>query len=318
MTRDQTARWLRDLPARSALKLSNQRHVRLWLGNRHEEALHRHRPAVPGLSAVDAALVDTLDKQGVCVTTLDRLGLPGSQALLEQAGALAEAFAGEAHAQCRAGKDFIIVPPADIVRNPEIFRWGLQDRLLDIAEAYIGLPVAYDGVAINYTVADGRAISTRKWHRDWEDRRMLKVAVYLHDVDAEGGPFQQIARPGTPQSDRDGFNYDLADDVALERMLGARLDRDIHSCEGPRGTVVFCDTARLFHRGKPATRRDRAALFYSYFANPPRHPFLCERTGLARRDITEMARTLPRRQRDAALWRRRLSLLLRLIPPAGL
>lgn len=317
MTPDQAARWLHDLPARSALKLSNQRHVRLWLGSRHERALQRHRSAVPALSATDAAIVQTLDRDGVCVTTLDHLGLPGSQALLAQANALSEAFADEARALCRDGKDFIIVPPGDIVRHPEIYRWGLHDRMLDIAEAYIGLPVAYDGVAINYTVADGRAISTRKWHRDWEDRRMLKVAVYLHDVDAEGGPFQQI-RQGTSQNDSDGFNYDLADDAELARMFGASLERDVNSCEGPGGTVVFCDTARLFHRGKPATARDRAALFYSYFANPPRHPFLCERTGLSRRDIAQMASRLPRRQRDAALWRRRLSLLLRLIPPAGL
>lgn len=317
-TRDETARWLHDLPARSVLKLANQRHVRKWLGGRHAKALRRHLGNGKGLSPADMRIVATLERRGVFVTSLSQLGLPGSQALLSRSAELAEAFAEEARAQSRGGKDFIIVPPRQITRNAEIFRWGLQERLLDIVEAYLGLPVAYDGVAINYTVADGRAISTRKWHRDWEDRRMLKVAVYLHDVDAEGGPFEAIARSDTLQNDRDGFNYDLADDAELERRLGSAFRNDVVSCTGPKGTVVFCDTARFFHRGKPATKRDRAALFYSYFANPPRHPFLCERTGLSRRDIAKMARLLPDRQRKAALWRRQLPLMLRLIPPASL
>ncbi|TCM20828.1 hypothetical protein EDF56_102491 [Novosphingobium sp. PhB165] len=318
MTRDQKARWLHDLPARSALKITNQRHVRMWLAGKHSQALHRHSGALRSLSAADARIVAALDTHGVYMTTLDELSLPGSQALLAQAGELASAFAEEARALASQGTEFIIVPPSDIVRNPWIYRWGVQERLLNIAEAYLGLPVAYDGVAINYTVADGRAISTRKWHRDWEDRRMLKIAVYLHDVDTDGGPFELIARADTLQNDRDGFTYELADDAELERRLGASFQNDVVSCVGPRGTVVFSDTARFFHRGKPATRRDRAALFYSYFANPPRHPFLCERTGLSRKDIAQMARFLPPRQRKAALWRRQLSLLLRMIPPAGL
>ncbi|WP_395334450.1 hypothetical protein WBP06_23420 [Novosphingobium sp. BL-8H] len=312
--RESAARWLRDFPARSALKFTNMRHVRLWLGQRHARALHRHRDALPGLAQGDAAIVEALDTNGICVTSLDRLALPGADALLAQAGALAEAFVEEARALARGGRDFIIVPPADIARHPDIYLWGLQDRLLDIAEAYIGLPVAYDGVAINYTVADGRAISTRKWHRDWEDRRVLKVAVYLHDVDAEGGPFEQISRHDTLQSDRGGFNYDLADDAELERILGRSPEKDVVSCTGPRGTVVFCDTARFFHRGKPATARDRAALFYSFFANPPRHPFFCERTGLSRAQIAGLASDLTGRQRAAALWRRQVPPLLRLIP----
>lgn len=312
------SRWLRDLPSRTTLKLFNQRHVRSWLGHRYDEAVRRHSDALPGLSPGDACIVDDLERGGIHVTTLDALRLPGSEAILARAGALAQDFSETAQALARQGRSFIIVPPERIVRSAMIFRWGLQERLLDIAESYLGLPAAYDGVAINYTVADGKAISTRKWHRDWEDRRMLKVAVYLHEVDEAGGPFQQISRPDTLQDDLKGFTYALSDDAELEQRLGTGYERDVVSCVGPRGTVVFCDTARYFHRGKPAVARDRAALFYSYFANPPRHPFLCERSGLSRDDIAWMVRRLPPRQHRAALWRRRLPPLLRLIPPAGL
>lgn len=308
---------LRDLPARSALRLCNQPLARSALDRQHRKSLAAHRKQLPALQGIDAEVVAGLRAHGVYITTLDALGLAASEAIVRDGGELGDRFADEARARVSGGETFVYVPPEWIVERPAIFDWGLQDRLLDIAEAYIGLPPAYDGVCINYTVADGREVSTRKWHRDWEDRTVLKVAVYVHDVDGNGGPFEMIRRV-VPQSDTGRFNYDLADEAELARRLGPDYVEDVVSCVGPRGTVVFTDTARFFHRGKPATERDRVAIFYSYFASRPRHPFLCERTGMARRDILRLARMLPDRQRAAALWRNRLPAALRLIPPAKL
>ncbi len=308
--------WLRNLPARTALRYCNRPAVRMKLGERHDAALHRHSPDLPALDPVGEAIVEQLDRDGLALTSIDALALPGSDAMMDRSLHLAQRFAAQARTEVAAGKVFVIVPPQDIVDNPGIFRWGLEDRLLDIVEAYIGLPPAYDGVAINYTVADGQEVSTRKWHQDWEDRRMLKVAVYLHDVDEQGGPFQVLSRRDTLQTDAGGYAYDLADDATLARRFGQDVRHDVISCTGTRGTVIFADTARLFHRGKPAIAHDRAALFFSYFAHRPRHPFYCERTGLTRRVLYDLARTLPPRQRDAVMWRRRLPLTMRMIPPA--
>lgn len=311
-------RWLRDLPARTALKLFNRPRVRILLGRRYGKALHIHQPALPPLAAADARIVAALEKDGVYVTTIEALGLANAHAVISEARALAEAFAEEAHQQVAKGEVFTIVPSDRVFRYPSIYLLGLQNRLLDIAENYVGLPPAYDGVTINYTVADGREVSTRKWHRDWEDRRMLKVAIYLHDVDEDAGPFQMIKRHDTLQNDKDGFNYELADDATLLDRLGPSYADDIVSCCGKAGTVIFTDTARFFHRGKPATGRDRMAIFYSYFAQNPRHPFLCERTGMPRGDVARLTTKLPKRQKRAAQWRKRLSIALRMIPPASL
>ncbi|WOK36574.1 hypothetical protein [Sphingomonas sp. C3-2] len=311
----QLRRW-RNLPSRLALRASNHPYVRVLLRRRHDVALARHRGQLPALDALSAEIVSAIEERGLYVTTLDQLGLSASDAMLASSTKLAEEFAEEARLRVRFGEDFLIVPSHRIIANPEIFLWGLQDRLLNIAEAYLGLPPAYDGVTVNYTVADGREISTRKWHRDWEDRRMLKIAIYLHDVDENAGPFQMIPRKDAHSGDIDGFSYELADDLELARHLGPDFTADIASCEGPRGTVIFTDTARFYHRGKPATGRDRAAIFYSYFANRPRHPFLCERTGMSRRAMYRMAKDLPQRQRNAVRWRKQISPLLRMIPTA--
>lgn len=312
------AKWLRDLPSRVAFNVLNERRLRLWLGQRHAAALNRHSHSLPQMDPLGAAIVDAVNTHGVYVTTLDALGVPGSASLMDLAGPLADDFAEDARTLAAEGQQFIIVPPAEIVRNPQIFRWGLHDRLLDIAESYIGLPVAYDGVVINYTVADGLEIATRQWHRDREDRRMLKIAIYLHEVDDEGGPFECISLPDTVRSDDEGYRYEFGSEDSLRQRLGADFSRDRRSCTGLKGTVVFADTARFFHRGKPATGRDRAALFYSYFANPPRHPFLCERSGISRAEVRHMVNGMPERQRSAALWPRHLPPVLRIIPPASL
>lgn len=316
--REARRQWLHDLPSRSALRAFNHPWLRPWLGRRHARALDQYRTRLPSLSEADARIVAAIERDGVYITTLDALQIADSATIMRAGAALADAFAPQARDRAAAGEPFLYVPPAWLFDCPTLFEWGLDQRLLDIAESYIGLPAAYDGVCLNYTVADGREVSTRKWHRDWEDRRMLKVAVYLDDVDGEGGPFQIIRRRDSGQDDRNGFDYELADTAELERRLGPDFADDVCSCEGPAGTVIFTDTARFFHRGKPATARDRAALFYSYFARRPRHPFLCERSGMPRADIARLARNLPDRQRQAALWRRGLPLPLRMIPSARL
>jgi len=314
---DRSGQWLRDLPARTMFKLLNQPHLRMILERRYGEALDRHHAALPNLGDQDERILGALRRDGIFITTLDALDLPGSAAMLRTATTLAEDFAPEARALAARGEVFMMVPPHQIVQNPHVYLWGLQDRLLDIAEAYLGLPPGYDGVSINYTIADGREISTRKWHRDWEDRRMLKIAIYLHDVEDGGGPLQMICRQDSVQNGSVAFSYGLADDAEIARRFGPGYVKDIVSCEGPRGTVIFNDTARFFHRGKPAVTRDRAAIFYSYFSSRPRHPFFCERMGIRRRDVARLAHELPLRQRAAALWRQQLSPGVRLIPPAS-
>lgn len=309
---------LRDTPARMALRITNMAPVRQHLSRRYQKAVASHHQSLPLTHPLDREIVSGLRRDGVFVTDIASLACDNSEEVLQLATTLANAFAPEARRQAMGGKDFVILPPNDLLRRPEIFRWGLQSRLMAIAEAYIELPIGYDGVSLNYTVADGREVSTRRWHRDWEDRRMLKVAVYLNDVDENGGPFQMIKCREAVQTDQTGFTYDVSTDRDLAARLGENFHERIHSCTGKAGTVVFTDTAGFYHRGKPAVAQDRKALFYSYFARTPRHPFFCERSGLSRRDLRTMLPGLTKAQRAAVEWRKTVPLYARFIPPARL
>ncbi|WP_277969244.1 hypothetical protein [Sphingomonas echinoides] len=304
------------VPWRIAATLAQTRVIHAARQRRYDADRARHRARLPGLTPIVAEIVHGLEADGVFQTDLATLGLDGSAAMVADASALVARWADRLRAEARAGQEFLKVPPAEIAANPAIYQFGLHPVLLDLAEAYLGLPVAYDGVNLQYTVADGRAVSTRKWHRDREDRRMIKLAVYLSDVDADSGPFQLLPADG-PVADADGRHDRFYLDDREDREIDGRI-LGVHpiTCEGVAGTVVVADTARFFHRGKPATGGDRAALFYSYFARVPQRPYFCYRSGLSRHDIAALTTDLSQRQRDAAAWRQRLPLPWRLIPPS--
>lgn len=309
---------LQDVCARAALRLTNTRLVNRRLMRGHDRARARHDGTLAPLSGIDRDIVEGLRRDGIFVTSLAVLGLAGGGDLLSTGQALGATFADDARRQSAKGNDFTMVQPAAVASHPALFAWGLNERLLDIMEAYLGVSAGYDGVTLMYTVAGARVAGPRRWHRDWEDARTIKVGIYCNDVAAGGGPFQMIRRRDPTHGGPYGYHYVQADDTLLSERLGPDYQEDLVSCEGPAGTVIFCETAQHFHRGQPAEHSDRVAFFFSYFARRPRHPFFCERSGMKRRQIESLARALNPRQRASALWRRELPLLVRLIPPASL
>ena len=193
----------------------------------------------------------------------------------------------------------------------------MSDRLLDIAENYLGVPIGYDGANVYFTKADGMEAGQRRWHRDAEDRRMLKIALYLNDVDEDGGPLQLLRRQ-LPDHDRMvRGKFPILSQEKLETALGDfDPDRDVVTCTGKAGTVIFADTAALYHRGKPASARDRCAIFFNYMNRAPLRPFRCERSTISRAQTRRLAASMPQRQRDCLLWRDSLPLVARIVPPA--
>jgi hypothetical protein len=199
------------------------------------------------------------------------------------------------------------------MRHPEIYRWGLNAAILRVAEAYLCQPVAYDGPLIFHTPANSKEVATRKWHLDREDVSMIKVGLYLNEVDEDGGPLQILKHAEAAANGR--FDYRGMTMSELEKRLGGAVTaEDVVTCTGRSGSLVFADTARFYHRGKPATGRDRSAVFFSYFARPPRHPFFCERSRLSRGQILQLTDGLHPVQQASALWRDNLSTAARMMP----
>jgi hypothetical protein len=274
----------------------------------YERAKRLHKPHLPPLRDPDARIVEDLRTSGVSITSLEAMGLEGVEALLADAHALVARYSRWTRSFQATG--------ADIVAHDKIIRWGLSDRLLDIAENYLGVPVGYDGINAFFTKADGIETGTRRWHRDAEDRRMLKIALYLNDVDEDGGPLQ-VLRQSPDRCRMVRGKFPTLRQEQLEKALGDfDPERDVVTCTGKAGTMVFADTAAFYHRGKPASARDRCAIYFNYMNRVPLRPFRCERSPISRAQTRRLAASMPHRQRDCLLWRDSLPFVARIVPPA--
>lgn len=299
------------VPCDMAFRVSSFRPIDSRLEASYERAVAEHEGMLPKLHASDCEIVSSLRERGLVITTLEELGLEHTREMFAGGLSIASRYSEMAAEGVSAFKDpyLVAATPSERLQHPAIFRWGLNERLLNIMENYLGLPPAYNGVNLFYTLADGQERGSRCWHKDGEDRKTIKVAVYLNNVDLEGGPFEVLGNefPGSDSRCAPGLT-----DEMLKKLTS---DVKVTSCVGAAGTVILCDTARLYHRGRPAVARDRAALFYTYFASPPRNPFYCERSVFSQSEIDDLTRGLSQYQLNSANWRLKVKGVGRLIFP---
>ncbi|MGD1901408.1 MAG: hypothetical protein ACFB9N_04130 [Geitlerinemataceae cyanobacterium] len=286
-----------------------ERHV---LQPRYRAYLRQHQIARP-LAARDRDIVDRLRDRGQCATSLESLEIPGYESFVRAGNQLFDTLEDN----CDRRTKFQTTPEFALLKSHlEIFQWALGDRLLSIAENYIELPVAYDTCLCNVSVNNGLETATRRWHLDNEDRRVLKVIIYFSDVEAGGGPFQAI----DPDSSRRvlagvGDRCAFLNSPQFEALLAARAPRaEPLEYTGAAGTVVFADTAKVYHRGQPPVTRARRAITFGYCSRRPQRPFRCGRNELDRAQLEQLATGLDRDRRACVLWKNSLPLLARSIP----
>ena len=306
-------RGLANLPAEIALWGANTQPVSTYRDRRHEGRKVHTAPV--GLTPTEASVVDGLDREGLCVTSLAELGLAGTAggSIVAAGRRMAARLQAQAAAEGVIWRNPLRTTPADLLGSPEIFRWGLATTLIRIVEAYLRQPIGYDDAMVVHTLVDRRESGARRWHLDREDRRVVKVALYLNDVNEASGPFEFFKR--AIADDRTRYRYPELSTAQLESTLGRKVDTaEVRTCTGPAGTLVFAETANHFHRGRPVTNLERSAIFFSYTSRRPRHPFYCQRSGLAREEIVRLVDGLSPDQQACALWRDQLAWPARLVP----
>jgi Phytanoyl-CoA dioxygenase (PhyH) len=163
------------------------------------------------------------------------------------------------------GKD---VPPLGM-DNPWL-KLGVSDRMLDVVNSYFGLWSKLTYVDLWYTppAASGvKRVSSQRWHRDYNDERLVKVFIYLADVDEDTGPLEYV--PGSAL----GGEYAAAwpwrpvsnDLYPPQDEFDERIPKSAQiPLVGPEGSMIFCNTSG-FHRGGYATgTRPRVMAVYNY------------------------------------------------------
>lgn len=148
-------------------------------------------------------------------------------------------------------------------------RLGLEPILLDIVNSYLDLYGRLNHVNLWNTIAHehrGDAVGPQRWHRDPDDKKLIKVFLYFSDTDAASGALEYVlaSRPG----ERHGrlwpqelpFDGGHPPEAALDAVV-AESDRII--CAHAAGTLVFVDTTG-FHRGGRAIRQNRLLATWAY------------------------------------------------------
>jgi hypothetical protein len=163
------------------------------------------------------------------------------------------------------GKDVPALGPDD-----PWLRLGVSDRMLDVVNSYFGLWSKLTYVDLWFTPpappGAGR-VSSQRWHRDYNDERLVKVFVYLTDIDEDTGPLEYV--PGSTVGGEYGDAWPwrpVSNDLypSQEEFVQRIPESAQLSFTGPEGSVIFCNTSG-FHRGGYATgNRPRVMAVYNY------------------------------------------------------
>ena len=234
----------------------------------------RFAQEAPPLDETQSRIVEALRRDGYFVLPFaelfpepadwGRVEADAQAFVAETEAGLAREAAGEDSGLRRTSKDFVVrkyAYDATLELDDPWLDLALRPRLLDLANSYLGLLSKLEYVDLWYTKpadAEAERQASQRWHRDYNDRHLLKVFVYLTDVDEESGPFEYVPRSAAGGELGDlwpwrplGKNYPPQDELAA-KLAG----RPVQTFTAPKGTVIFCNTSG-FHRGGFATGKPR-------------------------------------------------------------
>jgi hypothetical protein len=246
------------------------------LSNRKSRALFEADR--PQLDDVQTRILADVEANGFSVVTFSELFADeGHWADLEAmrdrfvAATEADLAEGGENVRVRAGKEFVVRLHSygvGLGLDDPWFRAAASHRLLDIANTYLEMWSKLEYVDVWYSVpqpAEAERVSSQRWHRDYNDQHLLKVFLYLVDVDEQMGPFQYVpdSQPGGTYSNAWPWTP-LGDNYPTEEELETLIpSTSIRAFTAPKGTLIFCNTAG-FHRGGFSTTSPRVLATATY------------------------------------------------------
>jgi len=235
------------------------------------------------LRAETASIVERLNRDGVAISTVQTL--QGERIFNELCTAVDEITLSKSEELSHARKALLdrtsskqkpfffslLGDKPDLEPSSIWVRFALQESIVAIAHAYFGMSVTlrYCNVWRNFVTADD-ASQSQYWHRDPEDRYILKVFVCVEDVDAGRGPFTYAAGSHTKSGFSASPEY-LHKDGQTTRSNDRQMAKVIPAERwvtgvGPKGTIILADT-RGYHKGGLVRERERV-LYTCEFTSP--------------------------------------------------
>jgi hypothetical protein len=260
-------------------RLTNNDLAERWLNREYIEAYRN--VAIPELSDVARRVVDDLTANGVAFSSVSEFF--GGDTLAK----LTDAF-NRYHEQFKAndtgarkGKQVYLATihrAHTFVADDFVSDYLGSEQYAALAARYLEMIPRFVGNSFwhTYPAPIEERMYSQLWHRDYNDRQLVKVFLYVNDVDETNGPFEYLSgahRRGPlggvfNRIGPDGLRA-YPDSGEMERFLPPYPVVKLHEvaepdrygsrapwagkpsrilCTGPAGTLIFADTFGL-HRG---------------------------------------------------------------------
>jgi hypothetical protein len=268
----------------------------------------RHRPTV---TPEQGELIESLTARGIAARSFSQAGIVSGEwrRLQERVGEFARSAAERITAATVSYSDRMDLGPLEHNRdrfrrffrdkfeakhddyilkmNPEnavlpsdhpLVTIGLSAPVLHVVSSYLNLwpKLIYADAWYSIPMDPGKRIGSQQWHRDPEDKQMVKVYLYLSDIDESAGAMEYILGTSNAMGGRDL-------EIGQWKAAGASLYPSTEEvergfpveqhffCSGPVGTLLFCDTTGL-HRGGISRSRPRIVATWTFVTPASRWP----------------------------------------------
>ncbi len=169
----------------------------------------------------------------------------------------------------KRGKDFVARfydEDKPISFNDKINELVINDFFYDIAVKYLGTHPRITNIDywLNIPKLDTPK-SSQKWHRDYEDLKLLKVFFYLGDVTPESGPLSYIESSQHTGKFGEIFPREFPNGIVVEdKEINAHFaNNEQKTFTLKDGTLIFADTSGL-HKGGHCIRDERFLYTFTY------------------------------------------------------
>lgn len=229
----------------------------------YQKLLDNHAKFLPQISIEDRVIVERLQRHGTYVIPIEKLQFVTTGAMIETVNSLVEELKLSVPKHNSNDCEVGLSRAQQLTEHPAILFWALETRLLNIIENYIGLPIMFQGFSMRKSLVDGQQLGVRRWHLDWEDRRTIKIIIYLNDVSEGGGPFEYIPKDVTSKAIKTLNHHDLGF-VSDAEMAAIVPKSDWIACLAEKGGAIITDTSNVFHRAQPPTKQERLSITFCY------------------------------------------------------
>ncbi len=218
----------------------------IWYGILNKEARKKFEQYPPILTDVQKKIVFDLDHDGIAISSLDEL-FPNLSPLTQLQDAASHL---RTHAEINRKKTYLqqlfeTFPVLDL-QDP-FMKLALQSDIFDILNSYMKMWTKFEYLNLNITIPVASGTEPRQsqcWHRDPGDKKIIKMFVYLNNVDETAGPFIYVLKSQYGGKWRHLFPQRLPNGVYPNaKKLETQIpNTEIKVCTAKAGTVIFADT----------------------------------------------------------------------------